>query len=113
MRIAVVGSRKITVTDIGVYVSEADEIVSGGAVGVDTCAADYAKKNGIRLTVFLPEYDRFGRAAPIVRNKRIVDYADKVVAFWDGCSKGTLSVINYTKKSGKPCEVIILEPDDQ
>ena len=107
MRIAIVGSRDVTVSDIGRYISNAKEIVSGGAVGVDICAEEYAKKNGIKLTVFLPQYKLYGRAAPIVRNKKIVDYSDKIVAFWNGNSKGTLSVIKYARKIGKPCEVII------
>ncbi|MBR0327683.1 MAG: hypothetical protein IIX09_07770 [Clostridia bacterium] len=107
MRIAIIGSRSIGDADICTYVSDCDEIVSGGAVGVDLCAADYARKNGQKLTLFLPEYERYGRAAPIVRNKKIVDYADKIVAFWDGSSKGTLSVIKYAEKRGKPCEVIL------
>ena len=76
MKIAIVGSRSVTVENIGAYIADAEEIVSGGAV-------------------------------PIVRNKQIVDYADHVVAFWDGNSKGTLSVINYAKKAGKPCDVIL------
>ncbi|MBQ2774191.1 MAG: hypothetical protein IJC95_03750 [Clostridia bacterium] len=107
MKIAVVGSRDIIVTDIGRYISGHEEIVSGGAVGVDSCAAEYAEKNGIKLTVFLPCYKQYGRAAPIVRNKEIVDYADKIIAFWNGSSKGTLSVIQYAKKAGKPCEVVL------
>ena len=107
MKIAVVGSRSVTVSDIGKYISNAEEIVSGGAVGVDCCAAEYAKENGIRLTEFVPQYERYGRAAPIVRNKEIVDYSDKIIAFWDGNSKGTLSVIKYAQKAGKPCEIII------
>ena len=107
MKIAVIGSRNINIADIGRYVSNAEEIVSGGAVGVDSCAAEYAKRKGIKLTVFLPQYERYGRAAPIVRNKEIVDYADKIIAFWNGSSKGTLSVIQYAKKAGKPREVIL------
>ena len=95
MKIAVAGSRNITEVDLTPYVSADDEIVSGGAKGVDSCAAAYARANGLTLTEFLPEYARFGRAAPIKRNYRIVDYADKVVVFWDGQSKGTLSVIKY------------------
>ena len=109
MKIAIVGSRDIIVADIGKYVSDGDEIVSGGAVGVDACAAEYAKKHGMKLTVFLPQYARYGRAAPIVRNKEIVDYADRIVVFWDGKSKGTQSVIQYAEKRGKPCEVILCE----
>ena len=106
MKVAVVGSRSILKTDIGMYISDGDEIVSGGAVGIDSCAAEYAKRNGLKLTVFLPQYERYGRAAPIVRNKKIVDYADKVIALWDGKSKGTLSVIKYAEKVGKPCAII-------
>ncbi len=108
IKIAVVGSRNITVADIGRYISDCDEIVSGGAAGVDTCAAEYAKEKGIKLTVFLPQYERYGRAAPIIRNKEIVDYADKIVAFWNGSAKGTLSVIKYAEKTGKPCEIVPL-----
>ncbi len=107
MKIAIIGSRSVTVENIGAYIADAEEIVSGGAAGVDRCAAEYARQRGIKLTEFLPEYERYGRAAPIVRNKQIVDYADHVVAFWDGNSKGTPSVINYAKKAGKPCEVIL------
>ena len=106
MKVAVVGSRNIFATDIGMYIADGDEIVSGGAVGVDACAAEYAKKNGLKLTIFLPQYERHGRAAPIVRNKKIVDYADKVIVFWDGKSKGTLSVIKYAEKTGTLCEII-------
>ena len=109
MKVAIVGSRSISVTDMSMYVSDADEIVSGGAIGVDSCAAEYAKKNGLKFTVFLPQYERYGRAAPIVRNKRIVEYADKIIAFWDGRSKGTLSVIKHAEKMGKLCEIILCE----
>ena len=106
MKIAIVGSRGINAVNISDYVTSTDEIVSGGAKGVDACAAQYARENGITLTEFLPEYERYGRAAPIVRNKRIVDYADKVIVFWDGSSKGALSVIKYAEKIGKECTII-------
>ena len=109
MRIGIVGSRDIKELDIGSYIGECDEIVSGGASGADTIAAEYASEKGIKLTVFLPEYKRYGRGAPIVRNKKIVDYADRIIAFWNGRSKGTLSVISYAKRVGKPCEVVILD----
>ena len=109
MRIAVVGSRGITVENIGDYLDGAEEIVSGGAAGVDRCAAEYAKGNGIKLTEFLPEYSRYGRAAPIVRNRQIVDFADRVIVFWDGDSRGSLSVIKYAKRVGKPCTVVMCE----
>ena len=50
MKVAVIGSRSILEADIGMYVSDGDEIVSGGAVGIDSRAAEYAKKNGLNGT---------------------------------------------------------------
>ena len=50
MKIADVGSRSVTVSDIGKYISNAEEIVSGGAVGIDRCAAKYARENRIRIS---------------------------------------------------------------
>ncbi|MCL2095205.1 DUF2493 domain-containing protein [Candidatus Saccharibacteria bacterium] len=87
---------------------ETTEIVSGGAKGVDTSAKEYANANGIKLTEFLPDYARFGRgAAPIKRNHQIVEYSDFVLAFWDGQSKGTKSVIDHCRKLGKPGRIIL------
>ncbi len=107
MKVAIVGSREIKTVNVGKYVTEGDEIVSGGAIGVDTCAADYAKRNGLTLTEFLPNYRRYGRGARIVRNKQIVDYAERVVVFWNGSSKGAKTVIEYAEKVGKPCEIVL------
>lgn len=107
MKIAIVGSRSLCVGSFKKYVSDGDEIVTGGAAGIDRCAAEYAKQNGLKLTEFLPQYEVYGRAAPILRNKQIVDYADMVIAFWDGNSKGTLSVIQYAEKVGKRCKIIL------
>ena len=80
MRIAIVGSRNVVVDNLKNYLSIDDEIVSGGAKGVDSCAQDYARKHGLKLTEFLPDYQKYGRAAPIIRNKLIVEYSDKVIA---------------------------------
>ena len=113
MKIAIVGSRKITPPNLEEYVSECDEIVSGGATGVDRYAAEFAKKKSLILTEFLPEYERYGRGAPIVRNKKIVDYADKVIVFWDGKSKGSLSVIKYAEQTKKECNVILCDPHNE
>ena len=110
MKIAIIGSRTVNIDDLGAHLSnECTEIVSGGARGVDNCAERYANENGIKLVEILPEYDKYGKAAPIVRNKQIVDYSDKVIAFWDGKSRGTLSVINYCKKIKKECCVVLIQ----
>ena len=102
MKVAVIGSRGLYVSDLERYLpEETEEIVSGGAMGVDTCAAAYAEDNGLKLTVIRPEYDKYGKSAPIKRNIQIVEYADLVVAFWDGQSRGTKFVIDYCEKTGR------------
>ena len=107
MKIAIVGSRSLTDIPLDQYVPrEAEEIVSGGAKGVDSLAAEYAKAKGLKITELLPQYEKYGRVAPIVRNKEIVDCADKIIVFWDGCSKGAASVIRYAEKIKKPLQVI-------
>lgn len=110
MKVAVVGSRSLTNITVDRYIpEEADEIVSGGALGVDSAAGEFAKKKGIKLTEFLPKYELYGRAAPILRNREIVNYSDKIIVFWDGSSKGALSVIRYAEKIKKPLEVVLCE----
>lgn len=106
MKVAVVGSRSITKIRLEDYLpSDTEEIVSGGARGVDTCAANYARANGIPLREFLPEYELYGKAAPLIRNDLIVESADMVIAFWDGRSTGTQYVVRKCRQLGKPVRV--------
>lgn len=103
MKVAIVGSRGLRVEDFSEYLPDGvTEIVSGGANGIDKCAAAYANAKGMKLTVFLPEYSRYGRCAPLRRNDQIVDYADMVIAFWDGISHGTKYVIEAAKRRKMP-----------
>ncbi len=82
MRVAVIGSRGITVENLQDYLPEGTtEIVSGGAKGVDTCAREYAVTNNIPLTEFKPEYNRYGRGAPLKRNINIIENADIVLGW--------------------------------
>ena len=108
MKIAVIGSRGISAVNLEKYLPpETNEIVSGGAMGVDTVAREYANRNGIKLTEFLPEYEKYGRGAPLKRNITIIEYADAVLAFWDGKSRGTKFVIDNCKRMGVPVKVFI------
>ena len=110
MKVAIVGSRGLSVEDFSPYLPpETTEIVSGGAKGIDQCAAAYAVAHGLTLTEFKPDYRRYGKGAPLKRNVEIVDYADCVLIFWDGTSRGSRFVINTCEKSGKPHRVVRLE----
>lgn len=109
MKVAVIGSRDLYVADIGSHLpAGCTEIVSGGARGVDTCAARYARDLGLKLTVFLPDYESYGKRAPLIRNREIVNYADRVVAFWNGTSHGTQYVINYCRETNTPCDIVYM-----
>lgn len=110
MRVAVIGSRGITVENLQDYLPEGTtEIVSGGAKGVDSCAREYAVANNISLTEFKPEYNRYGRGAPLKRNITIIENADIVLAFWDGKSRGTKYVIDACEERQIPVKVYIME----
>lgn len=109
MKIAVIGSRGLIVRDLEMYLpEETTEIVSGGARGVDTSARYYAQKNGLKLTEFLPDYNKYGKIAPLVRNLEIIDYADEVYAFWDGTSRGTKYVIENCRRKKKKVHVFMI-----
>ena len=107
MKLLIVGSRSITDYDLSLYVDESiDLIISGGAAGVDTLAEKYADKKGISKLILKPDYKRYGKAAPIIRNKMMVDLCDALIVIWDGKSKGTKHTIDYAQKVGKPLTII-------
>ncbi len=107
MKVAIVGSRNLNISNLEEYLPEqVTEIVSGGAKGVDACAQNYAIANGIPLKEFFPAYSQYGRAAPLRRNMQIVEYADVVLVFWDGKSRGTKFTIDYCAKLGKEMRIV-------
>ena len=110
MKIAVIGSRHAT-EEVSLRIlqelpANVSEIVSGGAAGVDHLAEQVAESLGIPLRLFLPDYERYGKQAPLVRNEQIVDYADQILAFWDGLSRGTGHTISLCIKKNKPVRII-------
>ena len=111
MKVAVVGSRTINTIPLETFLPpETNELVSGGAKGVDTYVRFFAQQKGVKLTEFFPDYSRYGRAAPLLRNRQIVDYADAVLAFWDGSSRGTKYVISQCQKKHIP--ICVYMPED-
>ena len=106
-RLAIVGSRTCPPIDITPFLPFVpDTIVSGGALGADTYAKEYAIKNDIPLIEFLPDYKKYGKSAPIIRNMQIVDNCDFLLAFWNGTSRGTKFTTDYAEKHGVPYKII-------
>ena len=107
MKVAIIGSRGLEIDDMEKYIpAGVTEIVSGGAVGIDKCAREYAIEHKLRLTEFFPEYKKYKKGAPLKRNLQIIDYADTVIAFWDGKSKGTKFVIDNCRARNREIKVI-------
>ncbi len=111
MKLLIVGSRSIKEYELqGKIPEEVDLIISGGAKGIDTLAEQYADAHGIEKLIIRPQYDRFGRAAPIKRNEEMVGLCDAVLAIWDGESRGTRYTLDYARKKGKEIiEIVIAE----
>lgn len=82
------------------------KIVSGGAEGADSLASRYALENGIQLLEHIPFYNKYGRSAPFVRNKLIVQDSEIIIAFWDMKSNGTKHSLEYAKKLNKKSIII-------
>jgi len=113
IRIIIAGGRDFTDKEYGF--SELDkifnslnpddsvEIISGHAKGADTIGEDYAKFKGYALTIMTADWKRYGNAAGHKRNREMADYAvlaekRRLIAFWDGQSKGTKGMIDYANK---------------
>jgi hypothetical protein len=117
MKIIIAGSRTITnYTDVrdGVIQSglwkkygKAVEVVSGNARGVDRLGEEFAKRNGLVCHVMPADWNNLGKRAGMVRNCQMGDFADELLAIWDGESRGTNQMIAYMKKLGKPVSVYI------
>lgn len=88
------------------------EVVSGHARGVDMLGEAWAKARGIPVRRFGAQWHELGRRAGFKRNDDMVEYADALVAIWDGRSSGTGHVIETAKRHGLRVEVRIFEPLD-
>jgi len=85
-----------------------DEVVSGGAYGVDSQGEYWAKDHGVAIRVFKPDWASFGKAAGPKRNRQMAEYADTLLAFWDGVSSGTANMIAWMAAFRKPFRVVLL-----
>lgn len=75
-------------------------IIHGGAKGADTLADEFAVVNWTGLLIFEADWDRYGKAAGFIRNKRMLDEGrpDLVIAFPGGT--GTANMVSIAKAAG-------------
>jgi len=114
-RIVVAGSRNYENYDeakeyIRSCLSQQDDgdvliFVSGGCKGADMLGERYAKEFGYPIERYPAQWEQFGKAAGVKRNKKMAEISDFVICFWDGESRGTKSLIVCAEKLGKPVHI--------
>lgn len=113
--VLICGSRNINQLNISRYIKNIDKIqkiVHGGCRGIDTVADSWAKANNIEIIVYKPNYKVYGKRAPLVRDEEMVDFADVVIAFYDGKSKGTAYTFNYAKNKNRKVIIHLIQEFD-
>ena len=108
MKILIAGSRTITdinillkvITLSGYKITPSDEIVSGGARGVDTLAEFYAKGKCIPIKIFKPDWNKYGKSAGVIRNYEMAKYCDVGIVIHNG-SNGSINMIKNLIKFGR------------
>ncbi len=115
MNVAIVGSRTFPQPKLIEWfirdLPKGVNIVSGGAKGVDTLAADFARQRGLKVVEYRPELADCREPHEFTkryyeRNQRIVNTADLIVAFTEKNAGGTWNTILQARKSGKPLKII-------
>tara|TARA_B100001250_G_scaffold200338_1_gene171782 strand:+ start:6348 stop:6827 length:480 start_codon:yes stop_codon:yes gene_type:complete len=92
------------------------EFVSGCATGADRLGERYAhelqdtihpaEKSVISLKQFPADWNKYGNSAGYKRNEEMGKYADALLAYWDGASRGTMHMINIMRELNKPVRVV-------
>ena len=108
MKTIIAGSRDITsLATVGAAILRSGfpitEVVSGTARGVDQVGEEWARMHLIPIKRFPAQWRDAGGynpAAGHIRNRQMADYADALVAVWDGRSSGTRGMIEEAGKRG-------------
>jgi hypothetical protein len=105
MKVIIAGSRGIKdeqaiFSAIKASEFEITEVVSGGADGVDRFGEKYANRYDIPLKVFPADWKKKKASAGIIRNAEMANYAEALIAVWDGTSRGTKNMIEVAQRKG-------------
>ena len=107
MKVIIAGSRTgVKYADVVEAVSKANFditfIVSGKANGADTLGEIYAMKHNIKVIEFPAKWVLWGKSAGYRRNVEMAEYADALIAIWDGQSVGTKHMIQIATDKRLP-----------
>jgi hypothetical protein len=111
MKILITGSREIKDIDfvfniLYKEIKKEDTLIHGGALGVDLSAEAWCQKNNIKSLIIKPILQD-KKEYYLYRNAEMVGMCDKVIAIWDGMSRGTAFTIKYAQARKKPVTIFI------
>jgi len=75
-------------------------IIDGAARGVDTLASRYALEHNIENIRIHAEWKLYHQGAGPIRNQKVAEMGDALLAIWDGKSRGTKNMIACARKKG-------------
>lgn len=108
MKVCIAGSRNFVDYDClcklikNIFKEKQITIISGNAQGADILGELFAKENKLNLEIYPANWSMHGKAAGYIRNTKMANISDCLIAFWDGKSKGTKNTINNMKRLNKP-----------
>ena len=116
-KVAIVGSRKFCDYKLMKEILDPVRdkiamIISGGAIGADTLAQQYAKDNGLTILIYYPEWKKYRKKAGFIRNVKIANVAERMIAFAYPDSRGTRHVVRKMKDLNKPACVVELQHEN-
>lgn len=81
-------------------------IVSGHASGADSLGEKFAEDHNLQCELHPANWELYGKAAGPIRNEEMPEVADALIAFWDGKSPGTKSMISLARRKGLQVAVV-------
>lgn len=81
-------------------------VISGMARGADLIGYNWACSRNLTVLKYKPEWEKYGRSAGHIRNEEMAKVGTHLLAFWDGKSPGTASMIRYAEQYGLKIHVV-------
>jgi hypothetical protein len=118
MRVIIAGSR--TITDplelekaIKLSGFQIDSILCGGSYGVDKLGFLWADAHNIPVTLYVPDWEKYGKSAGPIRNSEMAKLAEALILVWDGVSKGSKDMLNKANSKGLKVYVHLVKKEEE
>jgi len=79
---------------------EVTEVISGMANGADALGVRYASENKLPIHKFPADWKTYAKSAGYIRNQKMAEEAEALIAIWNGYSSGTANMIKIAKSKG-------------